>query len=172
MHFKNYDAEQIKLILRGRAQRGLYSWYETDLAKIAAMTTSKTNADARVAIKTRCYAACRVYKDLETCFEQARRDIVVDVVNDLADQNLAILWAVATSSSDLAKNIYQGYCRFSQNHRAKPFSYVYFYANLSYLPSAGLIALVSTKVDRAYTNRILLMIDRSIVESITKLRFG
>jgi cell division control protein 6 len=172
VHFKDYDAEQIKLILRGRAQRGLYSWEEGDLAKIAALTTSKTNADARVAIKTLCYAACRAYEDLETCFEKARRDIVVDVVNDLADQNLAILWAVATSSSDLAKNIYQRYCRFSQNHREKPFSYVYFYANLSYLQSAGLIALVSTKVDRAYTNRILLTIDRSVVESITKLRFG
>ena len=54
----------------------------------------------------------------------------------------------------------------------KPVSYVHFYANLSYMQSVGLIALVSTKVDRAYTNRILLNIDRNIVQSICKLRFA
>ena len=45
VHFGNYDAEQIRFILRGRAQRGLYSWEEADLAQIAALTTSRTNAD-------------------------------------------------------------------------------------------------------------------------------
>lgn len=172
IHFRNYDAAQIQEILRQRAQRGLNRWEEADLAHIAALTTSRTNSDARVAIKTLYYVVCGTDRDVPSCFEAARRDIVVDVVNDLTDPNLRILWAVATNESDLAKAIYQRYCRFSQAHREKPYSYVHFYANLSYLQSVGLVALVSTKVDRTYTNRLLLTVDRTIVESIGRLRFA
>ena len=172
VHFPDYNAEQIKSILDERARRGLTRWQEADLAEIAALTTNKTNADARVAIKTLCYTACKAYPDVRTCFETARRDIVVDVVNDLSDANLMMLSAVATNESDLAKAIYARYCRLSQAQTEKPFSYVHFYANLSYMQSVGLIALVSTKVDRAYTNRILLNIDRAIVASIHRLRFA
>jgi Cdc6-like AAA superfamily ATPase len=141
------------------------------LAEIAALTVRQTNADARVAIKTLYYAVCGMVGDIPACFDQARRDIVVDVINDLSDHNLLILWAGATSAVDLAKPVYARYCRASVAQRAKPFSYVYFYANLSYLQSLGLIALVSTKVDRAYTNRVLLHCESSLVESIHKLRF-
>lgn len=172
VHFRNYDAEQIAQILRDRARRGLAEWDDARLAEISALTVRQTNADARVAIKTLYYFTCGLNGDVAACFEQARRDIVVDVVNDLADGNLLILWAVATSPIDLAKPIYQRYCRGSQAQRDKPFSYVHFYSNLSYLQSVGLIALMSTKVDRTYTNRVLLTCDRAIVESIWKLRFG
>lgn len=171
VHFRNYDAQQIHAILCDRAQRGLRQWDEGQLAEIAALTVRQTNADARVAIKTLWYVVCGATGDVPTCFEQARRDIVVDVINDLTDHNLLILWAAATSSVDLAKPIYQRYCRSSEAQRIKPFSYVYFYSNLSYLQSLGLIALVSTKVDRSYTNRLLLTCEPSIAESIHKLRF-
>ena len=56
-----------------------------------------------------------------------------------------ILWAAATSKVDFAKEIYARYSRFSRQQREKPFSYGYFYSNLSYLQSVGLVALVSTK---------------------------
>lgn len=171
IHFRNYDAEQIRLILRDRAQRGLHAWDDAQLAEIAALTTRMTNADARVAIKTLHYCVTRPKDDLAASFERARRDIVIDVINDLTDANLMILWSIATSPSDLAKGIYQRYCRFSESHQEKPFSYVYFYSNLSYLQSVGLIALVSTKVERAYTNRILLNCDPAVVASLCKLRF-
>jgi cell division control protein 6 len=172
VHFRNYDAEQIQQILEQRACRGLVRWERAELAHIAGLTTSQTNADARVAIKTLYYVVSGADRDVPSSFEKARRDIVVDVVNDLTDPNLRILWAVATSESDLAKGIYQRYCRFSQTHQEKPYSYVHFYANLSYLQSVGLVGLVSTKVDRTYTNRILLTIDRAIVDSICRLRFA
>ena len=171
VHFRNYNAQQIHEILRDRARRGLRQWDDGQLAEIAALTVRQTNADARVAIKTLWYLVCGVTGDISACFEQARRDVVVDVINDLTDHNLLILWAAATSPVDLAKPIYQRYCRGSEAQHAKPFSYVYFYSNLSYLQSLGLIALVSTKVDRAYTNRLLLTCEPSIVESIHKLRF-
>ena len=153
LHFKNYNAEQIQEILRDRAKLGLRNWDDGVLAQIAALTTRLTNADARVAIKTLKYTATRPEEDVAACFERARRDIVVDMVNDLSDGNLRILWAAATSKSDLAKPIYERYCRYSQAQAEKPFSYVYFYSNLSYLQSVGLVALVSTKVGRTYTNR-------------------
>ena len=171
LHFKNYNAEQIQQILGQRAERGLHSWDEGVLAEIAALTTRMTNADARVAIKTLKYTVTRPEDSLRGCFDRARRDIVVDMVNDLSDANLLILWAAATSKSDLVKAIYKRYCRFSMAQHEKPFSYVYFYSNLSYLQSVGLVALVSTKVDRTYTNRVLLTFDDTIVGSLYQLRF-
>jgi hypothetical protein len=53
--------------------------------------------------------------DVEKCFEEARKDIVVDQVNDLTDANLMILWVAATSKVDLAKDIYRRYSRFSRD---------------------------------------------------------
>jgi cell division control protein 6 len=172
LHFRNYDAEQIYQILQDRARRGLHRFDESQLLEIAALTTRKTNADARIAIKTLYYTITESANDVAVCFEKARRDIVVDMIQDLSDANLMILWAAATSPTDFAKAIYQRYCRFSQDHQEKPFSYVYFYSNLSYLQSVGLIALVSAKVERTYTNRILLTFDKAIVEQICKLRFN
>ena len=171
VHFRNYDAVQIQQILQDRAERGLRRWDNAQLGEIAALTVRQTNADARVAIKTLYYLVCGLTGTVSECFEQARRDIVVDVVNDLSDQCLLILWAVATSQEDLAKPVYRCYCRDAQNQQEKPFSYVHFYSNLSYLQSVGLVALVSTKLDRVYTNRVLLACDRSIVTSIYRLRF-
>ena len=94
------------------------------------------------------------------------------MVNDLTDANLMVLWAAATGKSDLAKEIYKRYCRFSQAQHEKPFSYVYFYSNLSYLQSVGLVALVSTKVGRTYTNRVVLTFDPAIADSLCRLRFS
>jgi cell division control protein 6 len=171
LYFRNYNAEQIKEILLGRAKQALRCWEEGHLSQIAALTTQRTNSDARVAIKTLYYKVISPDDDVEKCFENARRDIVIDQVNDLTEANLMILWAAATSKSNLAKEIYQRYCRFSHNRQAKPFSYMYFYTNLGYLQSVGLIALVVTKVDKTYTNRIVLTFDRSIVEQTCRLRF-
>ena len=54
----------------------------------------------------------------------------------------------------------------------KPFSYVHYYANLNYLQSMGLIALISTKVACTYANRLVLTFDESVLEPILRLRFG
>jgi cell division control protein 6 len=171
LYFKNYDADQISRILLYRAKKGLHSWDDGHISQISALTTQKTNSDARVAIKTLYYKVMSPDDDIEKCFEDARRDIVIDQVNDLSDANLMILWAAATSKSDLAKDIYKKYCRFSQNHQTKPFSYMYFYTNLGYLQSVGLLALVATKINRTYTNRVVLTFEKSIAEQICKLRF-
>jgi Cdc6-like AAA superfamily ATPase len=172
LHFRNYDAVQIQQILQDRAVRGLHTWDEPLLGEIAALTTRKTNADARVAIKTLYYVMTGSSGDVSSCFERARRDIVIDMVNDLSDANLMILRAAATSRTDFAKDIYRRYCEFSEARHEKPFSYVYFYSNLSYLQSVGLIALVSAKIERTYTNRILLAFDRSVLEAVWRMRFA
>jgi Cdc6-like AAA superfamily ATPase len=172
LHFRGYDAEQLRKILEDRAERGLRDWDPAALAQIAALTVKRTNADARVAIKTLFYTVTRPSEDLEVCFEAARRDIVVDMINDLTDANLMILRAAATCRSDLARDIYERYCAYSREQREKPFSYVHFCSNLSYMQSMGLIALVSTKIDRVYANRIQLTFDPAVATDLCELRFG
>jgi Cdc6-like AAA superfamily ATPase len=171
LHFKNYDAEQLQEILRDRAHRGLTHWDEGVLAQIAGLTTKFTNSDARVAIKTLNYIVSDPQQRVARCFDRAREDVVIDIVNDLSDSTLMILWAVATSPSDLAKEVYRRYGQFSHDQGFKPFSYVYFYSNLSYMQSLGLVGLMATKVDRTYTNRVMLTCEQSVVDYATKLRF-
>lgn len=171
IHFKNYNAQQIHEILRERARRGLHRWKEADLAEIAALTTKLSNADARLAIKTLHYSVTGRGRDLRACFERARRDLVVDLISDLSDGTLLILRAAATSESDFARSIYQRYCALSQQRHEKPFSYVHFHSNLSYLQSAGLVALVSTKQERTFATRVLLTFDPTVAREISALRF-
>jgi len=171
LYFKNYNAEQLSDILMDRAKKGLHKWDKGHISQISALTTQRTNSDARVAIKTLYYKVMNPEDTIETCFEDARKDIVIDQVNDLTDSNLVMLWAAAMSKSKLARDIYNRYCRFSRDHQVKPFSYMYFYTNLGYLQSVGLLALESAKVDRAYTNRVILTFDKSIAEQLCKLRF-
>ncbi len=169
--FRNYDAEQIGRILQDRAREGLRNYDEGVLAKIAALTVRRTHSDARVAIKTLYYSITQAGQSLDACFERARRDVVIDLIADLSDTALMVLRAVATSGTEFAKDVYARYRRFCGSRGEKPISYVYFCSNLSYLQSAGLIALISTKVGRSYPNRVMLTFDRSTVEQICRLRF-
>lgn len=172
LHFKNYDAQQIMEILRHRAMVGLHHWDEGLLAKIAALTVRLTNSDARVAIKTLQYSVTKTGLDIRTCFDQARQDLIIDLVNDLSDSTLMILRAITASKDELAKGVYERYRQYCREKNEKPFSYMHFYSHLSYLQSVGLVVLVSTKTDRAYTNRILPTFDPDVAEQIFKLRFG
>jgi len=172
LHFKNYDAPQIESILKDRATHGLHRWTDGLLAEIAALTVRLTNSDARVAIKTLQYAITRTELDLRTCFDQARRDLIIDLVNDLSDATLMILRAVTTAKIDVAKGVYDRYRQYCLEQHEKPFSYMHFYSHLSYLQSVGLVILVSTKTGRAYTNRVLPTFDKQVVDQICKLRFG
>ena len=56
VHFRNYDAGQIREILQDRAASGLHDFDPGGLNEIAALTVRNTNADARVAIKTLYYS--------------------------------------------------------------------------------------------------------------------
>ena len=171
LYFRNYNAQQIQQILRGRAQLGLRQWDEGRLAEIAAMTTRLTHSDVRVAIKTLQFVATDPGDSLKSCFERARRDVVADMINDQSDAALMILRAAATSRSAFARDIYQRYCRISVDKKEKPFSYFYFCTTLSYLQSVALLALVATKKGRTYTNRVMLTFERAGLDEIFRLRF-
>ena len=170
--FKSYDATQIRNILLQRAQQGLHKYQEMGLAEIAALTTKRTHSDARVAIKTLFYSVTMGDVGIEECFEKARKDIIVDMITDLSDSALTILQAVATSKSAFAREIYKTYCRLSSKHSEKPFSYVYFNSNLSFLQSMGLIALMATKVGGTYAHRVMLTFEEPVLDPIYNLRFG
>ena len=109
---------------------------------------------------------------VEAAFEYARRDILLAMVNDLNNALLLILWAVVTGSSSLAKDVFERYSRFSRERHEPPFSYVHYYASLAYLQSCGLVALVSTKLGRAYTNRVVPTFDGRVVEPVVETRFA
>jgi hypothetical protein len=82
------------------------------------------------------------------------------------------LKAALSHQESFVKDTYEAYRKISARHNEEPFSYVHFYSNLSYLQSLGLILLVSTKVNRTYTNRVQLTFDPSILTTIWEMRFG
>lgn len=166
IHFGHYDAGQIRAILAQRARRGLHKPPDTELDQIAAMTVQTTQSDVRVAIKTLYYVALTPDEPMGSLFERARRDLVQDVLDDLHERNLLILRACAKAKEPLVKQVYEHYQRLSQAAQLEPFSYVYFYANLSYLQSIGLILLVSTKVGRTYANRVEVLFDTGLLDAV------
>lgn len=174
IHFRNYDASEIQNILHARAKAGLADPPHNQLPQIAALTTKYTNSDVRVAIKTLYYRALEPQADLEELFNRASRDLVRDVLGDLNDRNLLILRAIADMPQDqpLVKAVYRRYKQLSLELREQPYSYVYFYSNLSYLQSVGLIVLVSTKLGRCYTNSIQLLFQPEVLKNVWQCRYG
>jgi len=172
IHFRNYNALEVEKILSDRARAGLNIVPKSIISQIAAMTVRNTNSDVRVAIKTLYLWAIEPNISLKQHFEKARRDIMFDVVRDLNDKNLLILKAAVSAPEGFVKDVYQAYKRVSLQSNEEPFSYVHFYSNLSYLQSLGLIVLISTKVNRTYTNRIGLTFDPAILAAIWNTRFG
>ena len=171
IHFRSYNAIEIQHILTDRSKHGLTSMPVTTINEIAAMTVKNTNSDIRVAIKTLYRWAIEPKIPLVQTFEKARRDIVVDIINDLNDKNLLILKAAVTRTDGYVKDVYREYCKISSQYREEPFSYMHFYSSLSYLQSLGLVALVSAKVNRTYTNRIQVTFDTTVFEAVWSIRF-
>lgn len=169
--FKSYDAVQIYEILRQRAEKGLGYPLESEIKTIAALVAQNTNSDVRVAIKTLFYHVTEPEMGILENFDRARKDIYIDLINDLNTKNLLILRAIQESRDKFVKEIYDIYLQYSSVNNEKAFSYVYFYNNLSYLQSLGLILLISTKVNRAYTNKIALTFNEKILDSVYTMRF-
>jgi Cdc6-like AAA superfamily ATPase len=172
VHFRNYDAGEILAILRDRARLGLHHPRDEALAEIAALTARSTNSDVRVAIKTLYYVALEQAANVEAVFNRARRDLVKDVLADQNDRNLLILKAVAETREPFVKEVYALYRKISRQVDEEPFSYVYFYSSLTYLQSIGLVVLSSTKVGRAYTNRVQTLFDPELLQSLAHARFA
>jgi cell division control protein 6 len=172
VHFRNYNAEEVRAILTDRAEVGLRVTPEPAIAQISALTAKRTNSDVRVALRTLYLWAIEPQVPVEEHFEKARRDVMVDVVRDLNEQNLLILKAILARKDEFARDVYQVYRHISVVHHEEPFTYQYFYTNLSYLQSMGLILLVSTKVNRAYANRIQLTFDPGVFQSVWEAHFG
>lgn len=172
IHFKNYDAISLKKILVQRAKAGLKNCDQAILSRISALTTANTNSDVRVGIKTLFYWAINPKENIESHFEKARRDIYVDLIGDLNNKNVLILKSIQTSKTKFVKDIYENYLHISTQKNEQPFSYVYFYNNLSYLQSLGLIIMLSTKVNRTYTNKISLLFNERILDAVFQKRFA
>jgi len=171
IHFSNYTPVQIENILLQRARTGLHTIPKRLIAHIAALTARNTQSDARVAIKTLYYAIIEPEIPLEDNFERARKNICIDVIKDLNEKTLLILKGAVDTPDKFVKSAYNHYKKLSMQYGVEAFSYVYFYSTLSYLQSLGLIMLISTKVNRTYTNRIQILFDTAILEKIFRFRF-
>ena len=172
IHFKTYDAVQITEILQQRARTGLQSHDRLSLHKISSLTYNNANSDIRVAIKTLYYWVTEPGNNITASFERARKDIFIDLIQNLNDKNLLILKALRHSHEGFVKPAYEVYKKLSIENRDKPYSYGYFYNNLSYLQSLGLILLLTAKVQRVYTNRAQLLFDETILDEVCRFRFG
>jgi len=171
IHFRNYNALEISEILQERARLGLTHVARGIIPKIAALTVRATNSDVRVAIKTLYYAALKQKDSIEGVFDSARRDLYADVISNLNTNNIIILKSITSIPDPFVKSVYEIYKRLSIREHEEPFSYPYFHSNLSFLQSIGLIALVSTKVGRTYSNRIERLFDAELFNSIWEKRF-
>ena len=170
--FHNYDARQVLLILKQRARLGLHKSSDGTLEHIAGLIARSAGADIRVGIRTLYLCASEPGSSVEENLERARGDIIAEMVAGLNDKNLIILKAAGMVPDGHVKAVYDAYRRLSAAASEVPFSYVHFYANLSYLQSAGLILLISTKVRKAYTNRIQLLFGPGVFERVWSSRFG
>ena len=171
IHFQNYKAVDIASILDERAKRGLQKPALSINKKIAAYTAREANSDVRVGLKALYYWATHGRKNVDKCFENARKDIYVDLITDLSDTNLLILKAASIVSDKFAKKVFAAYTDIARRNNENPCSYVHFYNQLSYLQSLGLIMMLSTKVNRTYANRITLLCNPEIIREAYRIRF-
>ena len=171
IHFRNYNANEIMNILDERSITGLKKIEVGINSKIAAYTAKEANSDVRVAIKSLFYWVTQGGDSIERCFENARRDIYVDLIADLSDTNLLILKAASQIAEKFAKKVHMNYSELAQNNQEQPCSYVHFYNQLSYLQSLGLIMLLSTKVNKTYANRITILCNEKIIHHVYRMRY-
>lgn len=172
IHFNSYPTMEVEAILVDRAQVGLHSTPRPVINQIAAMCVKNTNSDVRVAIKTLYLWALDPKIGLREHFAKAKRDIVSDVVKDLNDKNLLILKAIESCSGRFVKEAYETYRRISTQHQEDLLSYQWFYTNLAYMQSLGLIVLVSTKVDRTYAYKVQMTFAPQVLEWVWRSRFN
>jgi Cdc6-like AAA superfamily ATPase len=171
IHFQNYNAVEIASILDERGRGGLRNAAPSINKKIAAHTVKEANSDVRVGIKALFYWATHGRKDVERCFDNARKDIYGDLVTDLSDTNLLILKAATLVDDKFAKKVFVAYSDLARRNHENACSYVHFYNQLSYLQSLGLIMMLSTKVNRTYAYRVSLLCNPDIIKEVYKLRF-
>ena len=95
--------KKLETILNDRANTGLKFTEEGINSKISAHTVREANSDVRVALKSLFYWATKGEESIEQCFENARRDIYVDLIADLSDTNLLILKAASQIADKFAK---------------------------------------------------------------------
>ena len=171
IHFQNYNAMEIATILHERSKWGLKRPRKVVSNKIAAYTAKEANSDVRVGIKALFYWATHGRKNLEHCFENARKDIYIDMINDLSDTNLLILKAATMIENAFAKKVYAAYAEIARRSNTPSCSYVHFYNQLSYLQSLGIIMMLSTKVNKTYANRITVLCNLEIIRESYKIRF-
>lgn len=169
--FRNYCAPELLEILRDRASTGLQAVAPGLLEEIAALTTKSTNGDVRVAIKALLYCATTSAATVQECFQKAREDVVIDVLESLNEKALLVVKSAMEEPTKLVKNIYALYTTVSRTYHEEPYGYTQFYATLAYLASLGVVMLITAKVDRTFTNRVEPLVSPEELDAVFATRF-
>ena len=171
VHFNSYSAQEILDILKDHAATGLKTVDEAMLGEIAAMTAKNIGGDARVGIKSLLYCATKEAESVQACFDKAREDVMADVLSNTNEKSLLILKAALQEQTKLVKVVYQHYVTLCRQYREEPYGYTQYYAAIGFMASLGVLALVSAKVDRTYSNRIELLVTGEQIDAAITKRF-
>ena len=136
------------------------------------MTAKNTNGgDVRVAIKSLLYCATHEAPTVVECFAKAREDVTKDVLAGVNDKGLLILKAAMEEPTKLMKAVYQRYVMLCRGYKDEAYGYTQFSSTAAYLASLGLAALMSTKINRTFANRMELLISPEELNAVFEQRF-
>lgn len=170
-HFRNYNAEEIREILRLRETEAGIKVKEPFIPQLAAMTANMANSDIRVALKTLQLAYLNnKYDDLEGLFEEARRESFNEILINLPNQMIISLISIILTKDKIVPRIYKEYQRIANRNREKSLTYQAFYNNLNYLQSIGIIMLYKRQVHRGWSKEVELLCYDELIKGIFRNR--
>ena len=169
--FHEYNADEIREILKMRAEEGLNKFDKVALGLLSAMLVREYRSDARIGIKA-LEILGRVNKWTDEAVISALRQAYVEVegetLRNLGDRDLLIL-ASLIKNQDTNK----AYAEVTNvnSFLVKGMSKSTFFQSVNYLQNLGLVTLIKKKIGRYYTMESqILLSDASIVSVELKKR--
>jgi len=169
--FHEYNADEIREILKMRAEEGLNKFDKEAISLLSALLVRDYRSDARIGIK-----ALEILgrsnkwneKSVVEALKQAYIEVEGETLRNLGDRDLLIL-AALIKNQDTNK----AYAEVSSlnNMFVKGMSKSTFFQSVNYLQNLGLITLIKKKVGRYYTMESqILLSDTSIVSKELRKR--
>ena len=178
IYFSPYKSEEIREILRMRAEEGLKYWEDYILDYIANIVAGQFQGDVRIAIRALFHIARMNKWNIETAKEAitiAISEIERHTINSLADLDIFILYILSKTrkTSEAYKLLKETATKmFGAESGFAKISKKTFFRSISYLQSLGLMLLIKARANRGrYTYEVELIADRQTIEKTFEERF-
>jgi len=164
--FRPYHPEELFIIMKDRAERGLYRYSLSIIEKMAREIAENHFGDARVAIRSLMYMGDNWMEDyIPFAIGKAAQSVIFDSVKKLRDRELALLSLIPPKEIKTAELFREFLKRFPRyNKMTKPT----FFSMLNYLQAQGLILIMKGK-GRA-GSACQLIVDPLLVSKVIKER--